>query len=90
MRKVARAVKRLNRSGWIAQVAQVEAIAGELDGHIKALATLVDNLMVCQRVHVKGYDSGLMLDYVASLSQPSEARSLSRFVLSHVTSSPDY
>ena len=77
----------MDRRGWVTQVAQVEAIAGELDGHIKALSSVIDRLMVRQLVHVKVYGFGLMLDYVVSLSQPSVARSLSRFVLLHVASS---
>ena len=68
MKKVAKAVEDLGRPGWIAQVAQVERIAGELEGHIKALSSLVDDLTVRQRAHVKGYSFGLMLDYVASFS----------------------
>ena len=79
---MAKAVKRLDRPGWITQVAQVEAIAGELDGHIAALSSLVNRLMVRQRLHVNGYRFGLMLDHVASFSQSSVPRSLSRFVLS--------
>ena len=77
----------LDRLGGMKQVARVEAIAGELDGHIAALSSLVDDLTVRQRVHVKGCGFGLMLDYVASSSQPSAPRSLSRFVLSHVAPS---
>ena len=75
----------LNSPGWITKVAQVERIAGELDDHIKALSSLVDDLTVRQRVHVKGCGFGLMLDYVASFSRPSAPRSLSRFVFSGVT-----
>ena len=52
----------LNSPGWITKVAQVERIAGELDDHIKALSSLVDDLTVRQRVHVKGCGFGLMLD----------------------------
>ena len=39
-------VEDLDRRGWITQVAQVEDIAGELDGHIKALSSLIDRLKV--------------------------------------------
>ena len=76
----------MDRRGWVTQVAQVEDIAGELDGHIKALSSLVDRLMVRQRamfLYMKGYGFGLMLDYVTSSSRPSAARSLSRFVLAY-------
>ena len=61
-------MEHLDSPGWVTQVAQVEHIAGELDGHIKALSSLVDHLTVRQRAHVKGYSFGLMLDYVASFS----------------------
>ena len=57
----------MDRRGWVTQVAQVEAIAGELDGHIKALSSLVTRLMVRRRAmffHLKGYDFRLMLDYI--------------------------
>ena len=76
----------MDARGWVTQVAQVEDIAGELDGHIKALSSLVDRLMVCQRVmftRMKSYGFGLTLDHVASLSRPSAARLLSRFVLTY-------
>ena len=43
----------LGRLGGIKQVARIEAIAGELDGHIKALSSVIDRLMVRQRVRVK-------------------------------------
>ena len=55
MQKVAKAAEGLASQKWITQVAQVEHIAGELDGHIKALSSLVDDLTVRQCVHVKGH-----------------------------------
>ena len=82
-------MKRLNRQGRFAQVAQIEHIAGKLDGHIIKLSSLVNDLIVRQRVHMRDWVFELMLDCVASLRQHSIARSLSGYVLPDVTfSSP--
>ena len=65
--RIAEVVEDMDRRGWVSQVAQVEAIAGELDGHIKALSSLVTRLMVRRRtvfLHLKGYDFRLILDYI--------------------------
>ena len=65
--QVSRAVKDLDRPGWVTQVAQVEAIAEELNDHIKTLSSLVDRLTVRERatlLHGKSHGFELILEYV--------------------------